>query len=142
MYSKEASKKLRQDFWISFGKSFPRKWILYNTKIKGLVMKFHFDTEMAMVSMDVEHIDLESRSALGNNLLALIAIVKDMYLPEALFEDAYSSTNGKGISRIFIKKYHVSIYDKNTWQGTMVFLKDGMERLEAFFHAYKDVLKS
>ncbi len=35
MFSKDESKKLREDFWIFFGKSFPRKWILYNTKIKG-----------------------------------------------------------------------------------------------------------
>jgi hypothetical protein len=142
MYSKEASKKLRQDFWIAFGKSFPCKWILYNTKIKGLALKFHFDNEMAMVSMDVDQVNLESRSVLWDKLVALKEIVKDTYLPEAHFEDGATLQNGKGTSRIFVKKYDVSIHDKNTWQATMVFLKDTMERLEAFFRDYKEVLES
>ena len=34
MYSKEESSKLREEFWTSFGKSFPRKWILYRTGVK------------------------------------------------------------------------------------------------------------
>ena len=34
MFNREESAKIRQEFWTSFGKSFPRKWLLYNTKIK------------------------------------------------------------------------------------------------------------
>ncbi|HQC07300.1 MAG TPA: DUF4268 domain-containing protein, partial [Kaistella chaponensis] len=30
MFSKEEAQKYRQEFWIAFGKSFPRKWILYH----------------------------------------------------------------------------------------------------------------
>jgi len=36
MISKEESKELIQEFWTSFGKEYPHKWILYNTKIKNL----------------------------------------------------------------------------------------------------------
>ncbi|MFT4612543.1 MAG: hypothetical protein ACI9OT_001931, partial [Gammaproteobacteria bacterium] len=43
MFSKEESRQLREEFWTSFGKSFPRKWILYDTKIKGFSFKFDFD---------------------------------------------------------------------------------------------------
>ncbi|MGB5417276.1 MAG: DUF4268 domain-containing protein, partial [Algibacter sp.] len=42
MFSKEESKRIKQEFWTSFGKSFPRKWVLYDTKLKGLSFKFHF----------------------------------------------------------------------------------------------------
>ena len=48
MFSKEESRILRQEFWTSFGKSFPRKWILYDTKLKGLSFKFHFDNRTAL----------------------------------------------------------------------------------------------
>ncbi|MDX1317154.1 MAG: DUF4268 domain-containing protein, partial [Xanthomarina gelatinilytica] len=47
MFSKEESRLLKQEFWTSFGKSFPRKWLLYDTKTKGLSFKFHFDTKQA-----------------------------------------------------------------------------------------------
>ena len=52
MFSKEESRLLRENFWISFGKSFPRKWILYDNKIKGLSFKFHFDNKSALVALD------------------------------------------------------------------------------------------
>ena len=56
MFSKEESRKLRQEFWTSFGKSFPKKWILYDTKIKGLSFKFHFDTKSALIALDLEDV--------------------------------------------------------------------------------------
>jgi len=54
MFSKEESRQIRQQFWTSFGKSFPRKWVLYNTNIKGLSFKFHFDTKCAFIALDFE----------------------------------------------------------------------------------------
>jgi hypothetical protein len=36
MFSKEELKKLSHEFWTNFGKEFPNKWVLYNTKIKDL----------------------------------------------------------------------------------------------------------
>ena len=34
MFSKQEAQELKKEFWIAFGKSFPRKWLLYDTKIK------------------------------------------------------------------------------------------------------------
>ncbi len=141
MFSKEESKKLREEFWISFGKSFPRKWILYDTKIKGLVLKFHFDTLQAMVVLDVELDDLEDRIALWEKLISLKSILHEAYLPDAQFEDSYILENDKEISRILVQKSHVSIHNKNTWQETMVFLKTNMQKLEGFFLDFEEILR-
>ena len=140
MFSKEESKRLRQDFWVAFGKSYPRKWILYDTKIKGLIFKFHFDLEKAMVSLDVEHPNLERRMELWEKLTALKTLLKDEYMPTAVYEDYYVLENGKEISRIFVEKRQVSIHDKNTWQETMVFLQQAMSEFEGFFLAHDDML--
>jgi len=43
MFSKEEAALLRKEFWTSFGKSFPKKWILYNTQVKGFSLKFVAD---------------------------------------------------------------------------------------------------
>lgn len=137
MFSKGESKKLRQDFWISFGKSYPRKWILYNTKIKGLALKFHFDLNAAMVSMDIETSDFARRIELWEKLIALKSILKNDYLQEAKFEDSLLLENHKEISRIYIKRNNVSIHNKNTWQETMLFLKENMQKFEDFFEQYK-----
>ena len=141
MFSREESKRLRHDFWVSFGKSFPHKWILYNTKIKGLTLKFHFDVKKAMVSIDVEHRDLGTRMELWEKLISLQSILKEDYLPEVNFEESFILENQKEISRIYIQKEAVSIHNKNTWQETMAFLNENMAKLEDFFTDYKEVLQ-
>lgn len=142
MFSKEESKQLRQEFWTSFGKSFPKKWIRYNTKVKGLVFRFHFDLQKAMISMDVEHSDLETRIELWEKIISLKAILKKEYLPQALFEDYFQLENGKEISRVYIELKEVSIHNKNTWQETMVFLNNNMISFENFFYEYEAILSA
>ena len=142
MFSKEESKQLRQHFWTSFGKSFPRKWVLYTTKIKGLSLKFHFDTRIAIVALDVELEDLEGRIYLWEKLVSLQSILKSDYLPNAIFNDSYQLDNEKEISRIYVIKENVSIHNKNSWQETMLFLNESMKAFEEFFEMYKEVLES
>lgn len=140
MFSKEESRKLREEFWIAFGKSYPRKWLLYKTEVKGINLKFHFDLKNATVSMDVDG-DLEKRIENWEKVTSLKSILLDEYLPEAIFEDEYFLENQKEISRVYVKKHGVSIHNKNTWQETMVFFYENMSRLEDFFIEYEDILK-
>jgi hypothetical protein len=140
MFSKEDSRKLREEFWITFGKSFPTKWILYKTKVKGLSFKFHFDVKMSMVSMDIDT-DLEQRVILWERLIALKSILKEEFLQNAIYEDFYLLDNGKEISRIYVDLKDVSIHNKNTWRETMEFLNASMKKFEAFFLEYRDILE-
>jgi hypothetical protein len=140
MFSKKESKQLREQFWISFGKSFPRKWILYNTKIKGVSLKFHFDLQQAMVSMDIEDLPEEKRLELWDKLYSLRTIITDEYLSDVLFEKSCILENNKEIGRMYVQKVDVSIHDKNTWEKTMIFLKERMLLLENFFIEYRDFL--
>jgi len=141
MFSKEDSRLLREEFWTSFGKSFPRKWILYNTKLKGLSFKFHFDTKKALVTLDLED-HLENRIKYWEKLSALKTILTEAYLPNVIFEEEYYLENGKEISRIYMPlEQKVSIHNKNTWLSTMEFFNDTMSKFEAFFVEYKDVIE-
>ena len=142
MFSKEESRQIREEFWTSFGKSFPRKWILYNTKIKGFSFKFYFDTKKAFVSLDIED-DLENRIKHWEKLIALKSILLEDYLPKAIFKEEHYLDNGKEISRIYLPlEAKVSIHNKNTWRETMEFFNETMNLFEVFFEEYKDVIKS
>jgi len=142
MFSKEESRQMRELFWTSFGKSFPRKWLLYNTKIKGLSFKFHFDTKKALVSLDLED-NLENRINCWEKLVALKSILHADYLPDAIYEETFFLDNGKEISRIYLPlEQKVSIHNKNTWQEVMEFFNKNMTLFEAFFEEYKDIIKS
>jgi hypothetical protein len=142
VFSKEESRQLRHQFWTSFGKSFPRKWTLYDTKLRGLSFKFHFDTKSALVCLDFED-DLEHRILYWEKLTALKSILLNDFLPEAIFDEAYFLDNEKEISRIYVPlNQKVSIHNKNTWQDVMVFLNENMSLFEDFFEEYKDVIES
>ena len=141
MFSKEESRILREEFWTSFGKSFPRKWILYDTKIKGFSFKFHFDVKRALVALDLED-DLSNRIKYWEKLQSLKSILIDNYLPEVIFDEEYFLENGKEISRIYIPlEQKVSIHNKNTWRDVMVFFNETMNQFELFFEEYRDILE-
>lgn len=140
MFSKEESRILRQEFWTSFGKSFPRKWILYDTKIKGFSFKFYFDTKKALVALDLED-DLENRISYWEKLLSMRSILEDDYIADLIFEEEYYLENGKEISRIYIPiDTNVSIHNKNSWREVMEFFNEYMSKFEAFFEDYNEVL--
>ena len=140
MFSKEESRLLRQEFWTSFGKSFPRKWLLYNTKIKGLSFKFYFDNKKAFVTLDLEDY-LENRVHCLEKLIALKNILKTEFLPEAIYEETFYLDNGKEITRIYVPlEQRVSIHNKNSWRNVMEFFNDKMSLFEAFFEEYRDVI--
>ena len=140
MFSKEDSRKLREDFWISFGKSFPRKWILYDTKLKGFAFKFHFDTKSALITLDLED-DLENRIIYWDKLQSLKSILIEEFLPEVIFEEEYFLENGKEISRIYMPlNQKVSIHNKNNWRDVMEFFNEKMTLFENFFEEYKDFI--
>ena len=142
MFSKEESKLLREEFWTSFGKSFPKKWILYDTKIKGLSFKFHFDNRSALVALDLED-HLENRINYWEKLQSLKSILITDFLPNAIFEEIYYLENGKEISRIYVPlNEKVSIHNKNSWQTVMEFFNKKMALFEDFYLEYQDIIKS
>ena len=129
MFSREESRLLRQEFWTSFGKSFPRKWILYDTKLKGLSFKFHFDNKSALIALDLED-DLERRINYWEKLEALKSILLEDFLPEAIYNETYILDNEKEISRIYVPlNQKVSIHNKNTWRDVMEFFNLHMNLL-------------
>ncbi len=142
MFSKEESIKLRKEFWTSFGKSFPRKWILYNTKVKGFSFKFQADRKNAMVCLDFEHPEEIANALLYDQLLSLKSILMNDYLPNAIFEETFILDSGKQIRRIYIPyKGKFSIYNKNSWRSCYEFFVKTMTKFENFFKEYEDFIK-
>ena len=142
MFSKEESAKLRTEFWTSFGKSFPRKWLLYNTKIKGLAFKFQADRKKACVCLDFENPEDIANELLFDQLISLKRILETEYLPEVIFDETYELENGKLIRRVYVPfEGKFSIHNKNTWQKCYEFFVDTMNQFELFYYEYEDFIK-
>lgn len=140
MFSREESAKMRQEFWTSFGKSFPRKWILYQTKIKGLSFKFNFDTKKAMVLMEIEG-SLEHRIKYFEKMQSLQDILERDFLPNVVYAESYELENGKEVSCIFVEKKGVCIHNRETWQKAMLFLNENMIKMDDFWGEYEDFFR-
>lgn len=140
MFSKEEAVKLRKEFWTSFGKSFPRKWLLYNTKIKGFSFKFVADKKKAMVCLDIEHPDEIANELLYDQMLSL-KVLLEIEIPEIIFNEAYELESGKIIRRIYVPFDDTfNIHNKNTWRNCYEFYVDKMSKLELFFYEYEDFI--
>jgi hypothetical protein len=100
MYSKEEAKNRRQLFWTMFGKRYHRKWLLYDTKLKDVVLKFSFEDRRAMVSIDVNHEDEVFRAYYYEKLLSLKNIMIEQVSTELIFDENYLLESGKMISRV------------------------------------------
>ena len=61
MYSKEEAQKMKREFWVTFAAEYPRKWLLYDTKIKDFTFKFFIDNKKAQVQLDIEPSSEEKR---------------------------------------------------------------------------------
>ena len=142
MFSKEEASKLRKEFWTSFGKSFPRKWLLYNTKIKGFAFKFVADRKKAMVCLDIAHPDEVASELLYDQLLSLKNLLITEYISDVIFDDSFILESGKIIKRIYIPfDNKFSIHNKNTWRDCYEFFTEKMERFELFFYEFEDYIK-
>ena len=142
MFSKEESKKLIQEFWTSFGKEYPHKWILYNTKIKDVQLKFTYTTKLAQVSLDIVSQDEIIRAYYFEKLIALKTILQTDYFPKIEFDENYELPEGKTISRIYLQLDKVSIHNKRDWPGVSRFLHAKMLLLEDFFIEHSGYLEA
>ncbi|MFB0903010.1 MAG: DUF4268 domain-containing protein [Nonlabens sp.] len=142
MYSKEEAKNRRQLFWTMFGKRYHRKWLLYDTKLKDVVLKFSFEDRRAMVSIDVNHEDEVFRAYYYEKLLSLKNIMIEQVSTELIFDENYLLESGKMISRVFVMHEGVKIQKQTDWPIVYEFYNNYMDKMEAFFLEYKDFIES
>jgi hypothetical protein len=141
MFSKEEASLLRQEFWTSFGKSFPRKWLLYNTVIKGFNLKFEANRKTAMVCLDLTHPDTVANELLYNQMISL-KVLLETELPTVIYDDSFELETGKRIHRIYVPfKEKFSIYNKNTWRSCYEFFVETMPIFELFYDEYEVILE-
>lgn len=141
MYSKEETQKLKREFWVTFAEKYPRKWVLYDTKIKDFSFKFYVDNKKAQVLIDIEHRNDEKRIAYFEKLEALKNILEEEFIKDLVFEKEYVLENGKTISRIWVEKLGVGVSNRNNWDVIFDFYNDKMHALELFYLEYDEFIK-
>lgn len=142
MYSKEEAQKLKKEFWVAFAEKHPRKWILYDTKIKDFSFKFFVDNKKAQVFIDIESRNDEKRFAYYEKLEALKNILEENYVKFLVFEKNYTLESGKTICRIWVEKKDVGFTNRNNWEAIFDFFFEKMNALELFYLEYDEFIKN
>lgn len=141
MFSKEEAQRIKREFWVTFAEEYPRKWMLYNTKIKDVAFKFYIDNKKAQVLLEIEPKDEKNRIIYYEKIESLKTILLEDYLPDAVFERNLYLENGKAVSRIWVEKLNVSSNNKSTWREVFEFFNEKMDAFERFFYEYEDYIK-
>jgi hypothetical protein len=141
MFSKAEAQKMKKEFWTAFADAYPRKWLLYDTKIKDLSLKFYVDNKKAQVMIDIDSRDDEKRHEYFERLESLKSILTDDYLPEAVFEKDFYLETGKAVSRVWVELQGISLYNMASWAATFRFFNTNMDALERFFYEYEDIIR-
>jgi len=142
MFSREQSKEIREQFWIFFGKRYPRKWLLYNTGVKDFTLKFAFDTDRALVTIDSESRDELDRAYYFDKIWSLKNLMLEEISANMQFDQQYVLQSGKTISRAYIQLDHVNIHNKKHWPQVFDFFNEYMSKLESFYLEYQDFIKA
>jgi len=141
MYSKEETQKLKREFWVEFSEKFPRKWLLYDTKIKDFSFKFYVDNKKAQVLIAIEQRNDEKRIAYFEKLESLKNILEEEFIKDLVFEREHTLESGKTISLIWVEKLGVGVSNRKYWQEIFEFYNDKMNALELFYSEYDGYIK-
>ncbi|WP_269242561.1 DUF4268 domain-containing protein [Flavobacterium limnophilum] len=141
MYSKEEAQRLKREFWIEFAEKHPRKWILYDTKIKDFSFKFYVDNKKAQVLIDIEHRSDEKRIVYFEKLESLKTVLEDDFVKDLVFEKNFVLENGKKISRVWVEKTGISVSNRKYWDEIFDFFFEKMHALEMFYFEYGDYIR-
>ena len=141
MYSKQENQRLKQEFWVTFAEKYPRKWLLYDTKIKDFSFKFFVDNTKAQVLIDIEHRNEEKRLAYFEKIEALKNILEDEFISNLVYHKNFTLENGKTISRIWVEKLGITVSNRSNWNEIFDFFNKKMAVLELFYLEYDDFIK-
>lgn len=141
MFSKAEAQIIKKEFWTAFADAYPRKWLLYDTKIKDVTFKFYVDNKKAQVFLDIEPKENEKRKIYFEKIVSLKDILLGEFLPDAVIEKEFHLETGKAISRVWVEQTGISLYNKATWNDIFDFFNEKMDAFERFFYEYEDYIR-
>ena len=150
MYSKDELKNLKLEFWESFAafcevqpylRGRKKTWVLYDTKVKGVELKFDATREGAFVILEVNHRSEEARLEMFERL-TWYKDTLEMDFPEGLTWDiCFVRDTGKQVARIYTAKSGIDFHRRQDWGEFFSFMASQMYLLERNFMSIAEYLR-
>lgn len=143
MYSKDELKNLKKEFWESFAaycevQPYLRRrrkiWTLYNTKVKGVELKFDANRTAAYVILEVNHRSEDERLEMFERLTWYKEMLEKDF-PDGLRWDVcfVREETGREVARIYTSKEGIDMHRREDWNEFFPFMARQMYLLERNF---------
>ena len=151
MYSKEQLKTLKKNFWegfdtfCSYNKELglrKKKWILYDTKVKDVHLKFDATRKGAFVILEVNLRDKKERLLMFEKIKSYKAIIESHFDQPLIWDDSFVREAGNEVSRVYTQCLYLDIHRHIQWLEFYKFMVTNMLKMESAFEEIKDILTS
>lgn len=150
MYSKDELKNLKLEFWESFAaycdvqpylRGRKKIWTLYDTKVKGVELKFDATRTEASVILEVNHRQEDPRLEMFERL-TWYKDTLEIDFPEGLIWDiCFIRDTGKEVARIYLSKTGIDYHRREHWGDFFAFMASQMYLLERNFMSIAEYLR-
>lgn len=150
MYSKDELKKLKIEFWESFAaycevqpylRRRRKMWTLYNTKIKGVELKFDANRKGAYVILEVNHRQEEERLEMYERLTWYKETLEKDFPDGLIWDCCFVRETGNEVARIYVAKEGLDLHRREHWGDFFSFMARQMYLLERNFMSIAEYLR-
>lgn len=151
MYSRNQTKQLSKEFWIVFARRCEivpelrhkkKKWVLYDTGLRGIDLKFEVTRHEALVMIEVNNREQSRRLQIFETLQQYRTLLQDS-LPEPLtWDSCFTRESGQEVCRIYTSLPDVDFHQQMHWPVIFNFFIDHMLLLENNLMEIKDGLEA
>lgn len=151
MYSKEEASKLRQQFWITFGKymkpipsadGISVNWINYKTGVKNVFFRMNAEQDKSIISIDITHKDEQARAIYYEQFKALKVLFSDYTKEDWVWEQNSFNEYQIPFAQISISLIGLSVFNQQNWPEIISFLKPRIIALDQFWVDVKPIFEA
>ncbi len=135
MLTKEERKIRSIQFWTQFDdycetlpelKGRKKKWILHDTKISHIDLKFDLSKNSAIVAIEINHKSEFRRLQAFEQLERYRSLLNEGFSTDLTWDFCYLNVNDQEVCRIYIEKPDLDLYNTNDWKDIQQFLAANM----------------
>lgn len=150
MYSKEERKKLNLLFWTQFDsycEKLPmlsgrkKKWILHDTKISHIDLKFDIGRNFAVVALEINHRSETRRLRVYELLERYRLLLEEGFQNGLIWDFAYLNSSHVEVCRIYTEIHNVDFHRECDWPVIYAFFSEKMGQLQENFMEIQEALK-
>ena len=150
MYSKDELKKLKIEFWESFAaycevqpylRRRRKMWTLYNTKVKGVELKFDANRKGAYVILEVNHRQEKERLEMYERLTWYKETLEKDFPDGLIWDCCFVRETGNEVARIYVAKEGLDLHRREHWGDFFSFMARQMYLLERNFMSIAEYLR-